>query len=77
MLSACTPTRRSGHRASEPCDRTCRTAALFLVQLQRFPPRFAGLLVLAEGGIRMAEPVESVGDLVGVADVAEQGESLV
>ena len=51
-------------------------ALLCLVQLQRFPPRGAGRIMLAEGGVRVAQPVESVGDFVEVAEVATQGKGL-
>jgi len=52
-------------------------AALFPVQLQCLLPHLAGLLVLSEGGVRMAEVVEGVRGLVGVAEGAAQGEGLV
>jgi hypothetical protein len=48
-------------------------AVLFPVQLQGFKPHGAGLLVLAEGGMGVAERVEGVGGCVGVPVVAEQG----
>ena len=47
-----------------------------LVQLQRFPPDCLGPLVLAEGGVQVAQPVEGAGDFEGVSEVAEQGEGL-
>lgn len=37
----------------------------------------AALFGLAEGGVRVAERLEDLGGAVGVAEVAEQGKSLV
>jgi hypothetical protein len=51
-----------------------RVPPLGQVQLQRLPPRRTGLLILAERGVRAAQPVESVGDFVRVADVTEKHE---
>ena len=49
---------------------------LGLVQLEGLLPGVAGLVVLAEGGVGLAEAVQDVGFAVGVAEVAEQGEGL-
>src|ERR1043165_623688 len=51
-------------------------AALLPVQIQRFLPRGQSLFVMVQGSVRVAEVVESVGDVVGVAEGAEQREGL-
>jgi hypothetical protein len=51
--------------------------ALFPVQLQCFPPDRAGLVVLPEGGVGVADVVEGVREPVGVAEGSTQGEGLV
>ena len=48
-------------------------ASLFPVHLERLPPGAVGVLVLVEGGIGVAELVEDIGDLGGVAEMAAQG----
>lgn len=54
--------------AQLPLDaRGVGVAALFLVQLRCFQPHDAGLLILAEGDMRVAEGIEGVGGVVGVA----------
>lgn len=52
-------------------------ASLLLVQLKGFSPHRAGLLVLVESVMGMAEPIEDVGTVVGVTEVAEHGERVV
>lgn len=51
-------------------------AVLGSVQVKCLVPCRAGMVVLAEGNVRVAEIVEGVGDFIGVADVAAQGEVL-
>jgi hypothetical protein len=43
---------------------------------KRLPPTATGLVRVAEGGVHLAEPVQSVGLAVGVADVPQQDECL-
>lgn len=51
-------------------------ALLCPVQLKRLAPHGVDLLALAKGGMRVAQLVESIGDLGSVAEVSEQGEGL-
>jgi hypothetical protein len=51
-------------------------AVLNLVQLQCRSPHRTGLLVVAEGKVRVADSIEGVGLPVGMAEVEIKGEGL-
>ena len=51
-------------------------AALFPVELQRFPPHRTSMIVLANGHVRLAQPVKCVGQMGDVAEVAGQDSDL-